>query len=86
MINTMQQIGGSIGIALLSSFAANASAGYLTDHAGGRRAAALAALHSYHTVFWWSAGFFVLCAVVSALVFRTGPLTVNPHAEPAIAH
>jgi hypothetical protein len=86
MINTMQQIGGSIGIALLSSFAANASAGYVTGHPGGAQTAALAGLHSYHTVFWWSAGFFVLCAVVSALMFRTGPLTVNPDAEPAIAH
>jgi EmrB/QacA subfamily drug resistance transporter len=86
MINTMQQIGGSIGVALLSSFAASASAGYVTDHAGGAQTVALASLHSYHTVFWWSTGFFVLCAVVSALVFRTGPLTVNPDAEPVMAH
>jgi hypothetical protein len=37
-------------------------------------------------VFWCSAGFFVLCAIVGALVFRSGPLAVDPDAEPVIAH
>jgi hypothetical protein len=37
-------------------------------------------------VFWWSAGFFVLAAVVAAVLFRTGPLDVDPDAPPAMAH
>ncbi|MEU4427003.1 DHA2 family efflux MFS transporter permease subunit [Actinoplanes sp. NPDC024001] len=86
MINTVQQIGGSIGTALLSSFAASAA----TDYAAGKEPtpllAAEAALSSYHTVFWWSAGFFVLSAIVAALLFRTGPLDVDPDAPPAMAH
>ncbi|GGN03679.1 MFS transporter [Actinoplanes campanulatus] len=86
MINTVQQIGGSIGTALLSSFAATAAA----DHMAGKEptplAQAQAALESYHTVFWWSAGFFVLAAVVAAVLFRTGPLDVDPDAPPAMAH
>ncbi|MFI5938291.1 MFS transporter [Actinoplanes sp. NPDC051494] len=87
MINTMQQIGGSIGTALLSSFAATAAANYLADHAAeGQAAAGQAMIHSYHTVFWWSAGFFLLCAVISAVTFRSGPLEVDPDAAPVMAH
>ena len=86
MINTVQQIGGSIGTALLSSFAASAA----TDHMAGRaptpQLAAEAALASYHTVFWWSAGFFVLAAVMAAVLLRSGPLAVDPDAAPVIAH
>jgi EmrB/QacA subfamily drug resistance transporter len=86
MINTVQQIGGSIGTALLSSFAATAATNYAKTHAPSRTLAAEAALQSYHTVFWWSAGFFVLAGVVALVLFRTGPLDVDPDAPPAMAH
>ena len=85
-LNTAQQIGGSIGTALLSSFAASAATNYLHGKVPNAQTAALASLHSFHTVFWCSAGFFVLCAIVGALVFRSGPLAVDPAAEPVIAH
>ncbi|WP_229073792.1 DHA2 family efflux MFS transporter permease subunit [Actinoplanes sp. DH11] len=86
MINTVQQIGGSIGTALLSSFAATAASDYLVGKEPTPLAQAQAAIESYHTVFWWSAGFFLLAAVVSAVLFRTGPLDVDPDAPPAMAH
>ncbi|MFI1988104.1 DHA2 family efflux MFS transporter permease subunit [Actinoplanes sp. NPDC020271] len=86
MINTVQQIGGSIGTALLSSFAANAATDYIAGKQPTPLVQAQAALESYHTVFWWSAGFFVLAAVVAAVLFRTGPLDVDPDAPPAMAH
>ncbi|AGZ41665.1 MFS transporter [Actinoplanes friuliensis] len=86
MINTAQQIGGSIGTALLSGFAATAATNAMVGRAPGPETAALAAISSYHTVFWWSAGFFLVCAVVAAVVFRTGPLEVDPDAAPVIAH
>jgi len=86
MVNTMQQIGGSIGTALLSSFAASAITGYLAGKVPNAQNAALAQIHSYHTVFWWSAGFFVLCAVIAAVTFRSGPLEADPDAAPVIAH
>jgi EmrB/QacA subfamily drug resistance transporter len=86
MLNTAQQIGGSIGTALLSSFAASAAVSYLHGRVPNAQTAVLASLHSYHTVFWCSAGFFVLCSIVGALVFRSGPLAVDPDAEPVIAH
>ncbi|MFC3988694.1 DHA2 family efflux MFS transporter permease subunit [Actinoplanes siamensis] len=87
MINTVQQIGGSIGTALLSSFAASAAGDYLKGKdPASKLAQAQAALESYHTVFWWSTGFFVLAAVVAAVLFRTGPLDNDPDAPPAMAH
>jgi EmrB/QacA subfamily drug resistance transporter len=86
MINTVQQIGGSIGTALLSSFAASAAEDYMVGKTPSQLVQAQAAIESYHTVFWWSAGFFVLAAVVAAVLFRTGPLDVDPDAPRAMAH
>jgi EmrB/QacA subfamily drug resistance transporter len=86
MINTVQQIGGSIGTALLSSFAASAASDYMVGRTPTAELAMRAQLESYHTVFWWSAGFFVLSAIVAAALFRTGPLDVDPDAPPAMAH
>ena len=86
MINTVQQIGGSIGTALLSSFAATAATDHLAGKAPTPQLMIEAQLESYHTVFWWSAGFFLLAAIVAAALFRTGPLDVDPDAAPAMAH
>jgi EmrB/QacA subfamily drug resistance transporter len=86
MINTVQQIGGSIGTALLSSFAATAATDYMAGKTPSAQLAAEAQLQSYHTVFWWSAGFFLLAAIVAAVLFRTGPLDVDPDAPKAMAH
>lgn len=49
-VNTVQQVGGSIGTALLSTIAASATAGYLGAHTGAT-AAAHAAVHGYVTAF-----------------------------------
>lgn len=86
MINTTQQIGGSIGTALLSSFAASSATHFISGQTPTPQLAAQAAIQSYHTVFWLSAGFFLLCAAVSAVLFRTGPLDVDPDAPRAMAH
>lgn len=95
MINTMQQIGGSLGTAALSSIAANAVSASLKDHAaqaaGGPKAqqtvAALAQMDGYTTAFWWAAGIFLLGAVVAFLVLPRGvPEGMAAGAQPAMAH
>ncbi|MEU4237352.1 DHA2 family efflux MFS transporter permease subunit [Actinoplanes sp. NPDC026619] len=86
MINTVQQIGGSIGTALLSSFAASAATNYMVGKAPTALVQAQAQLASYHTVFWWSVGFFLVVALVSAVTFRSGPLDIDPDAPKAMAH
>jgi EmrB/QacA subfamily drug resistance transporter len=83
-VNTGQQLGGSIGTALLNTIAATAVASYLTTHLAAGAAArsgpsaalrALALMHGYTTAFWWSAAIFAFGAVVASILFRWGPLT-----------
>jgi len=88
LVNTSQQVGGSIGTALLNTLAATAAANYVATH--GASSGAEAAVHSYATAYWWGAGFFATGAVIAALLFErrtTEPVAVPlPAAEPALAH
>jgi EmrB/QacA subfamily drug resistance transporter len=84
-INTGQQLGGSIGTALLNTIAASAAASYLAGHRHGRptpQLLQLAAIHSYTTVFWWCAAIFAVGAVICGALLRGGPLT-RPGGTPA---
>ncbi|GAA4682972.1 DHA2 family efflux MFS transporter permease subunit [Frondihabitans cladoniiphilus] len=88
LVNTAQQIGGSIGTAVFSALAASTIANYLHDHAATARQPATvtaATLSSYHLVFWIAAGTFLLSGIVAALLFRSGPLPVAPDAESSTA-
>ncbi|WNB86566.1 NtaA/DmoA family FMN-dependent monooxygenase [Cellulomonas sp. ATA003] len=69
-VNTMQQVGGSIGTALLSTLAANATADYLVGRDASPAVQAAAALEGYQTAFWASAIGFALVTVVGATVLR----------------
>jgi hypothetical protein len=83
-VNTGQQLGGSVGTALLNTVAASATAEYLARHlspgtlSGGRPGPELVGLglvHGYDTAFWWSAAIFAAGAVIAGLLLRWGPLT-----------
>ena len=74
LVNTNQQVGGSIGTALLNTLAASALASYLVTHGHSPLALADAAVHSYVVAFWVSAGIFAASAVVCALVLPSGTL------------
>jgi EmrB/QacA subfamily drug resistance transporter len=85
MVNTMQQIGGSLGTALLSTLSASATTGYL---AGQRPSATLvqeATVHGYTTAFWCAAAIFAAGALVCALVLRGGRLRPATVTSPAPA-
>jgi EmrB/QacA subfamily drug resistance transporter len=70
-VNTSQQVGGSIGTALLNTLAATAATDYVTTHAPATAAVmADAAIASYAVAYWWGAGFFAFGAVLAALLFR----------------
>jgi MFS family permease len=88
MVNTMQQIGGSVGTALLSTFAATAAGGYVAGHGGpSREVLASAAVHGYATAFWWSAGIFLAGALLTSVLLRPGVQELEPAAAtPALAH
>src|SRR3984885_9576300 len=68
LVNTMQQVGGSIGTAALSTVALTATASYLTAHHAGRLAVATAAVHGYNVAFTVSAVLFGVGALVAVLL------------------
>jgi EmrB/QacA subfamily drug resistance transporter len=74
MVNTCQQVGGSIGTALLNTIAASALSSYLVAHGNSPAATAAAAVHSYAVAFWVSAAIFAGAAVACGLVLRPGVL------------
>src|SRR6266566_3013420 len=80
LVNTNQQIGGSIGTALLNTIAASALASYVLAHGRGPLVLAQAAVHSYVVAFWVSAAILAGSAVVCALVLPSG--TAAPAAGP----
>jgi EmrB/QacA subfamily drug resistance transporter len=92
-LNTSQQVGGSIGTALLNTLAASAATAYLVGRVATPANLKAAALHSYTTAFLWSSLIFVAGAVVAGLVLQRGnlsslapsPAVERSDAEPAVA-
>jgi EmrB/QacA subfamily drug resistance transporter len=86
MVNTAQQIGGSIGTALLNSLATTAAASYLVGrNAHSAVVQANAAIHSYTVAFWWAAAIFGAGAIICGLILKAGkPDPADPDAAPAI--
>jgi EmrB/QacA subfamily drug resistance transporter len=74
-LNTAQQVGGSIGTALLNTVAAGAATTYLVGRAFTPANLQAALVHSYTTAFLWSALIFVGGAVVAGLVLQRGGLS-----------
>jgi hypothetical protein len=83
MVNTSQQVGGSIGTALLNTIAASALSSYLVTHGASASALAGAAVHSYVVVFWVAAAIFAGSAVLCALVLGSGVL-IQKETESAV--
>jgi MFS family permease len=82
MVNTGQQVGGSIGTALLSTLAAAAASGYVADHGAAPDVLGRAAVEGYVTGFWWATAIFALGAVVTAGLLRSGVRPVAGHGAP----
>jgi EmrB/QacA subfamily drug resistance transporter len=68
MVNTSQQVGGSVGTSLLSTIFASAVTSYLASHPHTAGLADAAAVHGYTTAFWWSVGIFVLAFALAMLI------------------
>ncbi|WP_425303700.1 MFS transporter [Nocardia wallacei] len=85
MVNTSQQVGGSIGTALLSTIASSAASSYMSGREPNPINAAQSMIESYTTSFWWATAIFVVGAVLAAVLM---PNTVPAPAEgePVMAH
>ena len=73
MVNATQQIGGSLGVALLNTFFTTATATYYTAHVasqGAKQASALSAIHGYNVAFTVSAFLLIASAVVIFTLIR----------------
>jgi EmrB/QacA subfamily drug resistance transporter len=89
MVNTTQQVGGSVGTALLSTLFASAASGFAADNAGSLPRAQLATeatMHGYTTAFWWSAAILVVGGVVATALLRSGAQAPAPEGAPVMAH
>ena len=80
LVSANTQVGGSLGLALLSTLAATATRHYLAGKHPNPSVLAHAAVHGYTTGFWWAAGFFAAGAVITGLLLhgrapRTAPRT-----------
>jgi EmrB/QacA subfamily drug resistance transporter len=84
-VNAMQQVGGSIGTALLNTLAASAATTYLAGrNPADKLVRAQATIESYTTAFWWSAGLFAAGAVIAFLLYRRGVPEQDEDAAPVV--
>jgi EmrB/QacA subfamily drug resistance transporter len=89
MVNTMQQVGGSIGTALLSSIFASAVTAYAANQPHTPEVLSQATVHGYTVAFWVAAGIFAVGALVVGGIMRSihlaGVERSEPTAEPIAA-
>jgi heme/copper-type cytochrome/quinol oxidase subunit 3 len=71
--NTSQQIGGSLGAALLNTVAISSASTYIAAHkAMGDKAAIYGQVHGFSTTFKFGTGFLIAAAIVSAVLINAG--------------
>jgi EmrB/QacA subfamily drug resistance transporter len=84
MVNTSQQIGGAVGTAVLSTVFTSALSRYMGRHPSGPHAQSAAAIHGYTVAFTVACGLFLVGAVITAALLRSGRLpTDHADEEPA---
>src|SRR5262249_10014025 len=69
MVNTSQQVGGSVGTSLLSTIFASALTSYTVGHLHTPNLANAAAVHGYTVAFWWAVGIFVVGFLLALVIF-----------------
>jgi EmrB/QacA subfamily drug resistance transporter len=90
-VNTSQQVGGSIGTALLNTIATTSTATYVTAHltnpSDRTRVVREGVVHGYTVAIWWAAGIMLLAGLIAGLMVTTkapkhGAPTDTPVPEP----
>ncbi|MFC4327459.1 MFS transporter [Streptomyces andamanensis] len=87
-VNTAQQVGGSIGTALLNTVAISSSTAYITAHlrspADRGRVVPEGVVHGYTVAIWWAAAVMLLAGLVAGLMVtaRAPKHTTAPEAVP----
>ncbi|MGW3511044.1 MFS transporter [Streptomyces sp. NPDC000994] len=90
-VNTSQQVGGSIGTALLNTVATTSGAAYVTAHLRGRadraRVVPEGIVHGYTVALWWAAAVMLVASLIAGLMVtgrapKHGAPTEAPVSEP----
>jgi len=84
VVSASQQVGGSLGTALLSTIAVSAFTNYQTSHSPGPLTALEGMVHSYRVGFAWGAAFLGVAGFVILALVRGGKQQVA--AEPGVVH
>lgn len=82
-LNTAQQVGGSIGTALLNTLVASAVTSYIASHALSRATLGAAAVHGYTTAFKWSGLIYFVGALIAGVVLPRGNLAALQAGKPS---
>jgi EmrB/QacA subfamily drug resistance transporter len=77
-VNTFQQIGGSLGVAVLNTIAASATAAYIAVNSN-ERVRIESIVHGYSVATEWGAAILLLGAVVAAALIHAGKPSSPPH-------
>ncbi|MQY40591.1 putative MFS-type transporter EfpA [Streptomyces sp. RB17] len=84
LVNTTQQVGNALGVALLNTIAATASANYIADHGASAGARSAGLVHGYSTAFIIGAAFLGVSALVSLILVRTRRQDMTPGGGPEV--
>ncbi|HSW66260.1 MAG TPA: MFS transporter [Bacillota bacterium] len=85
LLNTSQQVGGALGLAILSGVAASSTTRFLTSHAASPAMKAAATVHGFHDAYFVGACFAATAAVLAALVIKQQSPGAKGDAQPAAA-
>ena len=77
MVNTSQQIGGAVGIAVLSTIFTSTLNRYIGGHPPSRLVHSEAAIHGYSVAFTVAGGLFIAGAVLTVTLLRSGRLPTD---------
>jgi EmrB/QacA subfamily drug resistance transporter len=77
LVNAVQQVGGSLGTALLNTIAVSAFTSYLVSHAINPQTnpagVSVATVHGYIVAFWVSGALMAAAAIIAAVLIRVRP-------------
>lgn len=85
VFNTSQQIGGALGLAILSGISASALSDKLPSVANGTLTIAEATLHSYHIAFYAAVGFTLASSLIAATILKHVK-GADPETKPVAMH
>lgn len=86
MINTIQQIGGSLGVPLLSTIAASATADFLGSRTPGPETYLAGAVEGYTAAYLWAAGIAVAAAIVAFVMISPRVSITAPEEASVVVH